>query len=138
GGDPLLAPLDNNGGPTPTMALLAGSPAIHAGDVAFVTGPPFPGPPFTDQRGMPPITGGKVDIGAYQSQAPRIGSPKNRTLLSTWTVTDSSDDPADTGSLRYAILNAPSGMKINVASTVTGLITLTHGALKITKNLRSK
>jgi hypothetical protein len=31
GGDPLLGPLQNNGGTTPTHALLAGSPAIDAG-----------------------------------------------------------------------------------------------------------
>jgi predicted outer membrane repeat protein len=67
GVDPRLAPLGNNGGPTQTMALLAGSPAIDAGDVAFVTGPPFPGPPFTDQRGAPRIKNGTVDIGAVES-----------------------------------------------------------------------
>ncbi len=31
GGDPHVGPLANNGGPTPTMALLSGSPAIDAG-----------------------------------------------------------------------------------------------------------
>src|SRR5262249_29262490 len=31
GGNPVLAPLGNYGGPTPTMALLPGSPAINAG-----------------------------------------------------------------------------------------------------------
>lgn len=63
--DPKLAPLANNGGPTPTHALLAGSPAIDAvllGDI-----------PPTDQRGEPrPFDGtgtGKprADIGAYES-----------------------------------------------------------------------
>jgi hypothetical protein len=42
--DPLLAPLANNGGPTRTCALLAGSPAIDQGKNS--------GPP-TDQRGAP-------------------------------------------------------------------------------------
>ncbi len=57
--DPLLAPLGDYGGPTPTMALLPGSPAIAGG----VTGP---GIPTTDQRGEPRT--GHVDIGAFQSQ----------------------------------------------------------------------
>ena len=42
--DPLLGPLQDNGGPTFTHALLPGSPAINAGD------PNFP-PEGYDQRG---------------------------------------------------------------------------------------
>ena len=45
--DPKLGPLQNNGGPTPTMALLAVSPAIDAGSVT-VGGVTVPA---TDQRG---------------------------------------------------------------------------------------
>ncbi len=44
--EPLLAPLDSYGGPTETMALLPGSPAIDAGSNALV-----PGGVTTDQRG---------------------------------------------------------------------------------------
>ena len=66
--NPLLGTLANNGGPNQTMALMAGSPAIGAGNVAFITNPPFAGPPFFDQRGLPRIKNGKVDIGAYQTQ----------------------------------------------------------------------
>jgi hypothetical protein len=66
--DPMLAALGNYGGPTPTMALLPGSPAIDAGTDAAVTNPPFSGPPFTDQRGpgFPRVLGAHVDIGAYE------------------------------------------------------------------------
>lgn len=63
--DPQLGPLANNGGATPTMALLHGSPALAAGDDALL------GPPYnltTDQRGFPRNTGGHVDIGAFQFQ----------------------------------------------------------------------
>jgi hypothetical protein len=57
--NPLLGPLANNGGPTQTMALLQGSPAIGAGVVvAGVT---------TDQRGVPRPLGIAPAIGAYQS-----------------------------------------------------------------------
>jgi CSLREA domain-containing protein len=81
--DPLLGPLQNNGGRTDTMALLPGSPAIDAGV-------PRPVPPLTeadckdhvglpltyDQRYFPrPVDGDgdgiKIcDSGAYELQAP--------------------------------------------------------------------
>ena len=55
--NPLLGHLGDNGGPTQTMALLPGSPAIGQGTaVAGVT---------TDQRGL--IRGSLVDIGAFQT-----------------------------------------------------------------------
>jgi len=57
--DPLLAPLGNYGGPTQTVALLPGSPAINAGTNG-------PGIPTTDQRGLGRV--GAVDIGAFESQ----------------------------------------------------------------------
>jgi hypothetical protein len=57
--DPLLGPLQDNGGPTETMALLPGSPALNAGD---------PGQLGTaDQRGV--VRTGGVNIGAYQASA---------------------------------------------------------------------
>jgi hypothetical protein len=56
--NPLLGPLQDNGGPTPTHALLAGSPAINHGDNA--------GCPPTDQRGVTRPQAGTCDIGAYE------------------------------------------------------------------------
>ena len=61
--DPLLAPLGNYGGPTQTMALLPGSPAIDAGSNALIAAGVT-----TDQRGLPRIVNGTVDIGAYEVQ----------------------------------------------------------------------
>ena len=63
--DPLLGPLAGNGGATPTMALLHGSPALGAGDTALL------GPPYNltnDQRGFPRQAVGHVDIGAFEFQ----------------------------------------------------------------------
>jgi predicted outer membrane repeat protein len=57
--NPLLGPLQNNGGPTQTMALLAGSPALNAGDPTQLG--------LADQRGV--IRSGGVNIGAYQASA---------------------------------------------------------------------
>ncbi len=82
-----LGPLANNGGPTETMALLAGSTAINAGNNAHV-----PLLLTTDQRGtgFARIKFGTVDVGAFER--------------STSTVTNIDD--SGTGSLRQAILDA--------------------------------
>ena len=62
--DPLLGPLQDNGGPTYTMALLVGSPAIGAGSCTDASGAPL----HVDQRGFPrPGTTG-CDIGAYENE----------------------------------------------------------------------
>ena len=53
---PLLGPLADNGGPTNTMALPAGSPAIDAADPALA--------PAADQRGRPRDP--RPDIGAFE------------------------------------------------------------------------
>jgi hypothetical protein len=70
--DPNLGPLADNGGPTLTMALLPGSPAINAGDnsVLSVTGP-------FDQRGQgfARVAKGTIDIGAFEVQPPPPPSP---------------------------------------------------------------
>jgi CSLREA domain-containing protein len=60
--DPLLAPLGDYGGPTQTMPLLAGSPALNAGDPALLGS--------ADQRGV--IRTGGVNIGAFQASASAI------------------------------------------------------------------
>ena len=65
--EPGLGPLADNGGPTRTMALLPGSPAIDAGPNAAVdaNGNPL----LTDQRGLPRLVNGAVDIGAFRGPA---------------------------------------------------------------------
>lgn len=55
---PLLGPLRNNGGPTPTHTLLGGSPAIDGGSNA--------GCPAVDQRGVARPQRGVCDIGAVE------------------------------------------------------------------------
>jgi hypothetical protein len=55
---PLLSPLADNGGPTRTIALLPGSPAIDAGNTAAA--------PIMDQRGFPRPAGAEADIGAFE------------------------------------------------------------------------
>jgi CSLREA domain-containing protein len=86
-GDPLLAPLRDNGGPTPTHALLPGSPAIDAGDNATCLA--------TDQRGVARPQDGdgngsaRCDIGAVERQ--------NTLLINGGFETDSNADGAPDG-----------------------------------------
>ena len=65
--DSLLGPLQDNGGPTFTHALLPNSPAIDTGD------PNFTPPPFYDQRGpgFDRIANGRIDVGSFEVQGPR-------------------------------------------------------------------
>lgn len=75
--NPLLGPLQDNGGPTLTMAPLPGSPCIDAGDNTNA--------PDYDQRGpgFPRIVGGTIDIGALEVQAPPVppGSTAGRPVI---------------------------------------------------------
>ena len=57
--DPLLGPLADNGGPTQTMALGVGSPAIDANTESCP-------PPAIDQRGIARPQGAACDIGAFE------------------------------------------------------------------------
>ena len=63
----IIAALADNGGPTLTMALPLGSPAIDAADTAAA--------PSNDQRGAPRPAGSAADIGAYEAGAPGVLTP---------------------------------------------------------------
>ena len=74
--NPLLGDLGMNGGPTPTIPLLADSPAIDAGDPSPLDGLP-PACLATDQRGLPRGGGaGVCDIGAFEIQPPPSPQPQ--------------------------------------------------------------
>ncbi|MCX6925361.1 MAG: CSLREA domain-containing protein, partial [Verrucomicrobia bacterium] len=134
--DPFLSPLANNGGPTPTHALLPGSPAIDRGSSGGLT---------TDQRGQPrPIDfptianaggGDGSDIGAYEVRdLPQTG------LIITVNSTDDTDDAVPGVlhcSLREAIhaANANTNAYSIINFAAMGTITLTSGELVVAKNL---
>jgi len=113
--DPLLGPLQNNGGFTRTRALSASSPAIDAGDNV--------GCPATDQRGTArPVDGNGdgapiCDIGAYEADSV--------TLTPTPTST-STPTPTPLASRTPTPTTTPSGTSTSVPSpsaTAVGTVT---------------
>ncbi|HWS27751.1 MAG TPA: choice-of-anchor Q domain-containing protein, partial [Xanthomonadales bacterium] len=133
--NPSLGPLANNGGPTSTMALLAGSPAIDA-----ATGGT---PPSVDQRGLGRPAGSAPDVGAFEfgaaGVAPQItssalpngsfGVPYNQTVVASGAPAPSFSISA--GALPPGLtLDAGSGLVSGTptsVSTSSGTITASNG-----------
>ena len=90
--DPMLGPLQDNGGPTFTHALLPGSPAIDAGDPAFAP------PPSFDQRGpgFDRVSGSRIDIGSFEVQ---VGGTPTPSPTATATATGTAS-PTPTSTAR--------------------------------------
>jgi hypothetical protein len=94
GTDPMLGMLRNNGGSTPTHALLPNNPAIDAGDSTVSDS--------IDQRGFPRIRDGNgddiavIDIGAYEAAVPEkptelVAIHGNRHVNLSWQYTNDAD-----------------------------------------------
>jgi hypothetical protein len=83
--DPKLGPLQDNGGPTKTMALLPGSPALISGDPTQFGVP--------DQRGV--VRSGGTNIGAYQASASAfsVGAPDTVTSGQPFDLVVTAVDP---------------------------------------------
>ena len=124
--NPMLGPLQNNGGPTKTMALLPGSPAINAGNNAEAIDWSSSAQVVmtTDQRGpgYSRITGGTVDIGAYEftplSHTINFGTIKGQTYgvaPITLIATDTSGLPVS-----FSVISGPATLSGSVL-TVTGM-----------------
>jgi hypothetical protein len=122
--DPMLGPLQDNGGPTFTHAPLPGSLAIDKGKNLSGSATDQRGLPRTfDKAAIPNAAGGDgTDIGAVESQS--------------YTVVNTSD--SGTGSLRQAIADSNVHLgsnTIDFAPSAYGTILLTSGELLITNNL---
>ncbi len=146
GGNPMIGPLQDNGGPTQTMAVLPGSPGLNAGDPAQLG--------VADQRGL--VRSGGVNIGAYQASATAFvlsapdtvsaGVPFQVIVTAvdpfgqvafgyTGTMTFASDDPAavlpddytfqpiDHGSAVFSVtLNTPGPVHLTVTDKADGTL----------------
>ncbi|OWK43180.1 beta strand repeat-containing protein [Fimbriiglobus ruber] len=139
---PLLAPLGAYGGPTETMALLSGSPAIDAGDPATTS---------ADQRGEP-VFNNRRDIGAFESQGftltitggnnqstPADGSPFPDPLVVTVTANDP-NVPVQGGIVTFTppasgatavITGSPATVQKDGTATVTAASDTTSGSYTI-------
>ncbi len=138
--DPRLAPLGDYGGPTPTLALLAGSPAV---DAATGTG--------SDQRGVT-LQGSARDLGAFESrgftiaatngtsQSTDAGTPFTDPLEVTVTSLDTGV-PVDGLTVTYFVpgSGASAGLSSMTATTaadgtasVTSTAGLTAGSYQVT------
>jgi hypothetical protein len=133
----MIAPLAANGGATRTHALLAGSPAIDAGNNASAIDKG--GDPLTsDQRGagFQRILNGTADIGAYESEAPDATPPViTPTVTGTlgdngwytgdisvsWTVTEyESNISGQTGCGAQTVTSDTSGVTLTCSATSAG------------------
>jgi hypothetical protein len=136
--NPYLAPLQNNGGPTPTLALLPGSPAIDAGDPTQLG--------IADQRGI--VRAGGVNIGAFQASASAfvLSAPSSGTGGIPFTLTVTAVDVFGQVAVGYrgtvqfsssdASASLPSGYSFTQADNgmhvFTGLMLKTRGTQTIT------
>jgi uncharacterized repeat protein (TIGR01451 family) len=100
--DPLLGTLQDNGGPTYTMALLDGSPAVEGGNPAGCLG--SDGELRTDQRGFSRLR--SCDIGAYEFQWD---------IYASMEVTPTSASPGDLITYTIKIQNGSSSVINNVS-----------------------
>ena len=120
GQDPMLGPLADNGGSTQTHALLAGSPAIDAGNPATPGSGGF-ACETTDQREIarPQPVGGTCDIGAFElvpvaTTTTTSTTTTSTTSTSTSTITTTSSAPPST-----AIASTTSSSSTAVTPTTT-------------------
>ncbi len=92
--NPLLGSLADNGGPTQTMALLSGSPALDAGNDAACAAAPVNN---LDQRGVTRPQGAHCDIGSYEAAVITV-TANNKTITygDADPAFDFSKDPSDT------------------------------------------
>jgi hypothetical protein len=113
--NPLLGPLAQNGGPTETQRLLAGSPAIEGGTNT--------GCPSTDQRGVMRPVGPKCDIGAVEF-APPVATTGTATSITQSSATlNGVLDPLGFGDVTWYFQWGPTASYGNqTASTMTAAL----------------
>ena len=109
---PMLGTLGEYGGSTQTLPLLAGSSAIGAGNASGTVA-------TADQRGLPREVSGKLDMGAFQTQAPEL-------VFTTLGQTVDAGQPTGTITVELEDLDGnpalagSGGVTVSLSSTSTG------------------
>ncbi len=112
---PLLAPLGIYGGTTPTIALLAGSPAINAGNNS--------GAPATDQRGSARIVGSNIDMGAFEAGVNvSPASLANATSGDAYSQTLTASGGNNSGAFTFSVVGGslPAGLSLSTNGSLSG------------------
>jgi Bacterial Ig-like domain (group 3) len=131
--DPLLGPLQNNGGPLLTELPLPGSPVINKGVIANI-----PPGTTTDERGFLRIVGPGVDVGATEFQP----AATTLTLMSsvnpvvpgqpvTFTATVTPQGPGPNNGPTGSVTFRAGGVTLGTVPLVGGVATLTTTALPL-------
>ena len=118
--NPLLNALANNGGPTETMSLQAGSPAIDAVPIASC--------PKTDQRGAPRQDPGDsptiaCDVGAFESGNALPTPSATATLTATATPTATTTPSMSPTTTVTVTATATPSISVTATTTVTATVT---------------
>lgn len=121
--NPLVGPLQPNGGDTWTHALLPGSPAIDAGNDLVC--------PATDQRGMPRPAGMSCDMGAFEYELVLTAMNDEATTLQYVAVLIdvlANDIPGPNGQLILDVVGIP----MSGTAVISGTFVLYTPALDFT------
>jgi len=116
--NPMLASgLANNGGPTQTLALLDGSPAINKIPASACT-------VTTDQRGISRPQGPACDIGAFEFRVPKLSLPSSPLTVdatspqgATVTYTATASEPDDASATPTVSCTPASGSTFAIGTT---------------------
>jgi hypothetical protein len=122
--DPMLGPLADNGGPTLTHALLAGSPAVDKGNTDLTEDQRGQPRPFDDPNVAPATGGDNSDIGSFEVQE----------VLNT--APDAKDDSATTSEDNSVTIHvlANDTDPDSDALQITSVSTPSHGTATINNN----
>ena len=108
--------LQNNGGPTPTIALLLSSPAVNAIPISACTDQsvPTPLPVTTDQRGVLRPQGPGCDVGAFELVPPAFAIR----YASNLNMADSVVNITNTGASATAVLANQNPAQNNINGSI--------------------
>jgi CSLREA domain-containing protein len=123
-GDPNLGPIQDNGGPSQTISLGAGSSAL---DAVPATGA---GCQATDERGVPRPTGSACDIGAYEVAGPAATTDPATKMTRTGAVLNATVTPNAGGST--IVFAYGTTTKYGAKTTVTGTEGVTPAPVSVT------